>query len=227
MTAPGQPDLPVALHPEPGWWVLPSRPTHLALRMVLVVLIALGLANALRAPAERPVDDLFVALGAGQVTSLTIERPASEVEGRLRVQWTGDGRPGVAWYQAGAADVLDDGDRVLRAAAASPRDVSVARVTELPSSSTPTWLVGLSSGTLLAALALLVAGPEPRVATRWAWFWLGVHAWPLALVYLVVEPTPLGSRRVLVAQRRLTGGWSFLLSALLLGPWVMHLVTGS
>lgn len=116
---------------------------------------------------------------------------------------------------------------VVRAAAAAPRHVDVTPVPELLPTSSPTWLVVLALGTMLTLLLLLVGGPEPRVATRWAWFWLGAYAWPLALVYLVVEPTCLWDRRTLAPQRRFTGGWSLLLSALVLGPLTDHLLGGA
>ena len=63
----------------------------------------------------------------------------------------------------------------------------------------------------LAGFALLVAGPHPWRATRWAWFWLLLP--PVGVVvYLVLSgPTPgvPGPRN---PQWRLTGGWAFLLS---------------
>jgi len=66
----------------------------------------------------------------------------------------------------------------------------------------------------LAGLGLLMAGPRPWRATRWAWFWLLMP--PVGIVvYLVLSgPTPgiPGPRN---PERRLTGGWAFLLSLVL------------
>jgi hypothetical protein len=66
----------------------------------------------------------------------------------------------------------------------------------------------------LATLFLLVLGPEPERATRWAWFWLASACPPLGcMAYLVLGgilkrfPTP--------RPRRLTGGWAFLISLVL------------
>jgi hypothetical protein len=63
----------------------------------------------------------------------------------------------------------------------------------------------------VAGIALLMAGPQPWRATRWAWFWL--LAPPVGnVVYLVLSgPTP-GVPRPRNPHRRLTGGWAFLLS---------------
>jgi hypothetical protein len=68
----------------------------------------------------------------------------------------------------------------------------------------------------VATLLLLVGGPEPQRATRWAWFWLFSAAPPLACpAYLLLggllkdHPEPTG--------RRLTGGWAFLVFLLLGG----------
>ncbi|OLT23438.1 hypothetical protein BJF81_11055 [Ornithinimicrobium sp. CNJ-824] len=63
-------------------------------------------------------------------------------------------------------------------------------------------------------LLVLAAGPEPRHATRFAWFWLALS--PLVLLavpaYLV-----LGARGAQEGRRRLTGGWAFLLTLVLNG----------
>lgn len=76
--------------------------------------------------------------------------------------------------------------------------------------SSPSVLLVLGS---LAALALIIFGPPPRLATRWAWFWL---APPLSVgwaVFALIEPVMLlTGRPVATASRRLTGGWAFLLS---------------
>jgi len=78
----------------------------------------------------------------------------------------------------------------------------------------PGWLGLALLGAALTTLGLVVAGPEPQRATRWAWFWL--HWTPVgALAFLLLSgPTPgLPAPR---SGRRLTGGRGFLL-ALVLG----------
>ncbi|HSE08573.1 MAG TPA: hypothetical protein VLB29_07895 [Nocardioidaceae bacterium] len=78
------------------------------------------------------------------------------------------------------------------------------------------WQVPSSLGVaafalFLVGLGLLVAGPHPWRATRWAWFWLLVTPVGI-LVFLVLSgPTP-GVPGPKNPQRRLTGGWAFLLS---------------
>jgi hypothetical protein len=111
------------------------------------------------------------------------------------------------------------------------RSVDVQTAEALPSTvplglsvTTAVLLVLVTFGT---ALVLLVAGPEPRLATRWAWFWLTVNAWPVWLAYALLEPTPAWSRRTVIGPvRRLTGGWAFL-GQLLLAPLLMRALTGS
>jgi len=70
---------------------------------------------------------------------------------------------------------------------------------------------GLALG--LTTLCLLIAGPQPWRATRWAWFWILGVATPLGLLsYLVLGgPTAL-SPAPRPGAGRLTGGWAFLLA---------------
>lgn len=84
----------------------------------------------------------------------------------------------------------------------------------------------LSVAALGGTIAVVAGWPEPRLATRWAWFWLIAYFWPAALVFLLLEPTPAWRRGpVRAPRRRLTGGWGFLL-ALLLGTPLIALLTG-
>ncbi|PWN02340.1 hypothetical protein DJ010_14630 [Nocardioides silvaticus] len=79
----------------------------------------------------------------------------------------------------------------------------------------PGWTAGVGLVLTLGTLLLLIAGPQPWRATKWAWFWLSGLAPPLGqLAYLVVGgPTPLG-RPPARGARRLTGGWAFLVAVL-------------
>lgn len=65
---------------------------------------------------------------------------------------------------------------------------------------------------MLAPLTLALVGPEPRHATRWAWFWLMCSPWApwTTMAYLFI-----GTRGAQPGRRRLTGGWAFLLGVLL------------
>ena len=67
----------------------------------------------------------------------------------------------------------------------------------------------------LAALALLVTGPEPLRATRWAWCWLLIVPLVGVPAFLLLSgPTP-GLPRPAPGRPRLTGGWALLLSLVL------------
>lgn len=79
----------------------------------------------------------------------------------------------------------------------------------------PTWIAYLWLPAGLGWLGLLVNGPEPHRATRWAWFWTTCGSFGAVgmLLYLLVGvpwrniPTP--------APKRLTGGWAFVLFVML------------
>lgn len=78
----------------------------------------------------------------------------------------------------------------------------------------PLWVLSLLG--LLTGLALLVSGPEPYRANRWAWFWLSyVPGGPLA--FLALSGPTRGLRTPPSDEPRLTGGRGFLLSLLLGG----------
>ena len=75
------------------------------------------------------------------------------------------------------------------------------------------WLaLGLAFGTL----GLLVNGPAPWRASRWAWFWLMTLASPLGLAAFLVLSGPVPALPApREGARRLTGGFGFLLAVVL------------
>ncbi len=79
------------------------------------------------------------------------------------------------------------------------------------------WLAwwGLAVG--VGTLGLLVGGPEPARATRWAWFWLFGLWTPLGFLAYLVLGGPTGLVPARPGARRLTGGWAFLSMVLLMG----------
>jgi hypothetical protein len=225
--------------------VLPRSPLPvLVARAAVAVLVLLNLVGTWMSPAGRTVDELLAALSRGDVRTLTVEFPPGEVLGPFRAEWTGSGRAGTTLLQvetvatsAGAGTttdggpgtedvVLDQRREVLDAAAASPGDVRVSEVADVPWRGS--WLNPyLAAAAFVAAFVLLVTQPGPHLATRWAWFWLGAFMWPFWLAYVLLEPTPLWSRRpVVLPVWRLTGLWAWLL-AVVLGNTVVAAVTGA
>jgi hypothetical protein len=79
----------------------------------------------------------------------------------------------------------------------------------------PGWLGPVFLVLLVATLLLLVHGPQPRRATRWAWCWLMVMTPVGAVAYLLLAgPTTL-VRAPRDPSKRLTGGWAFVLALFL------------
>lgn len=82
----------------------------------------------------------------------------------------------------------------------------------------PGWFGWLLLPTALAVLALLVAGPRPWRATRWAWFWLMALP-PGVFAFLLLGGPTRGLPAPSDDSRRLTGGWAFLLAIVLGGAF--------
>lgn len=66
----------------------------------------------------------------------------------------------------------------------------------------------------LAALGLLISGPQTWRATKWAWFWWLSNPFGMAAFLLLSGPAP-GFPAPRQVRRRVTGGWSFLLAAII------------
>ncbi|GAA1760098.1 hypothetical protein GCM10009795_003090 [Nocardioides hankookensis] len=76
----------------------------------------------------------------------------------------------------------------------------------------PQWTSVVTVVLGLGGLLLLIAGPQPRRATRWAWFWMMSTAPPLGFVAFLTLGGALSPRPRPDLGRRLTGGRAFLLS---------------
>ena len=74
------------------------------------------------------------------------------------------------------------------------------------------WVILLALATWTATLLMVIGGPEPWRATRWAWGWCVLLAGPLGAVAYLLLGGPLGLARPRPGHRRLTGGWAFLLA---------------
>ncbi|WP_222195920.1 hypothetical protein [Modestobacter italicus] len=202
-----------------------------ALRVALVVVwLGLALTTVLTGQRAASLDDLRAAVDAGRVDEVRVSEGLEPRTVGFAVQsavWRSGPvlRRTEVWVASPGVDVPQDerplisGDLAdeLRAA---DRDLRVVPLVEASSSSEvlgwrlPAWvgMVLLADG--LAVLFLLVGGPAPARATRWAWFWL---SWPpvgnLALP-LLSGPFP-GLPAPRPGGRRLTGGWAFLLCGVL------------
>ncbi len=206
-------------------------------RWVLAALLPL-LVVALVVVGERPrtLDDLQQAVRSGDVTSVRIA-------GRLDPGETGFAQQRASWRDGllrGTVDVLhapagtdpsgtglggttttpvvrEDLGAVLRALAPDlrvEREQGVDAGGEVMGWRAPTALVLLWLVGALATLWLLVNGPQPQRATRWAWFWvLGTPVGALAFL-LLSGPTP-GLPAPDPSARRMTGGTGLVVGLLL------------
>lgn len=225
--------------------VTPSGPVGLVLRALVAVGLIAGWVHLAHTPLQRPIEELVWGLETGRITSVTIERPPPNSSGQFPVEWDEPGRrPSYSTYhhgtgQAGLSwdhDIVDEYDpddaarvdeRAEITALARESGAEVVERDWQPATGGFRWELGGIAW--IAGLFLLVGGPQPRLATRWAWFWLAFHAPPAMLALVVLEPAPWGRRRpASPAARRLTGGWAFLLGLLLAGllhavPWYSEL----
>ena len=189
-----------------------ARGLLVALRLLLLVGLLLAGWHALSDPDDRQLGDLQRALARGQVTSVTVAVPpeGSTASGE-RVRWsTGGLRPHLATYAVSSGQ----DNPVLQAVAASPRPPDLTVVHDRYSVDTRSSGVSPAALAVLGALLLLLSGPAPVLATRWAWLWLMVFL-PVALaVFVVLESPPLWRPdRPVRRRRQLTGGVAFLCGA--------------
>jgi hypothetical protein len=193
----------------------PGDLAQIAFRLVLAGGLAFGGAHLLARPQGTTIGQLLDDVREGRTASVTVERPREGViASGLDVGWsTGFLRSWVTSYAVGpgtgdfAAPGNDLLDELRRAADSAPRPVEVQTVPQTFSRSYTDW----SGLFLLLTLLLLVAGPDPTIATRWAWFWLGMAVPLFWAVFLLAEPWFFRDRADRAGTRRLTGGWAFLL----------------
>ncbi|HLT85655.1 MAG TPA: hypothetical protein VKZ83_15585 [Phototrophicaceae bacterium] len=193
-------------------------PAAVVLRLAIVVGLVAGWAQLAQMPASASLDELFSDLQRGVVTRITLDRPApdSATSGELPVQWEGSWRPGRASYSYESEYVgsrvtvqVDEAARIRAAAERSPAPVEIVEVTGGLYESGTTWF--LHGIAWFGALLVLVGGPQPRLATKWAWFWLMYLVPPTALALVALEPVPLWRGEARWRARRLTGGWALLI----------------
>lgn len=222
----------------PGALVDPYRRVWLRLRAVLaVVWVVAAVGTLVLVPRPSSLDGLQAAIQQGRVTEVT-------VVGGLPAGSTGWATVDVVWRERGVLRSVtvqevrgDDAPHAFDSSGWSggtvlPQVGDVA--TDLQALPTPggpvqverrafgegtgvagsAWVALPLLGSWLAGLYLLVAGPEPWRATRWAWFWL---SWPpFGLLAFVVLSGPVARLSWTPPQgRRLTGGRALLVSLLL------------
>lgn len=84
----------------------------------------------------------------------------------------------------------------------------------------PNPLADLAVILTFAGLVTLILGPQPWRATRWAWFWCNANPVGMAAFLLLSGPIP-GLPPPRKINRRLTGGWGFLLMLVASGTFTL------
>lgn len=193
---------------------------------------------------QRPgsLADLLDAVDAGQASEIAVTgvfAPGTQGYGSQDVRWRqGPSKRHAVVMQATPGNEQEARNNRDRSATTTSRSVAVlvherdpaARVHESeafsPGSSSvlgwevPGWLQASFFVSLVASLLLIINGPEPWRATRWAWAWAVLATGPLgALLFAVLSgPTPM-VKAPRGGARRLRGGWAFVLLTLL-GPFL-------
>lgn len=212
----------------------PAPPRRLPIRVLAWALIAVQLALPVAAlflgARQETYVELRRAVASGEVSSVVVSGGTTQpFRGRqqVEVRWR---EHGILHYAEAVeqhplrrdrlnglqvvSDVgedlrgLDPGVQVDR----RPHDdlVSGASIATLPHWRFPGWLGLAWLGSLLLTVGVVIGGPVPWRATRWAWFWI-VGGLPLAgpLAYLLLGgATGCWAPRT---RRRLTGGIAFVL----------------
>ena len=213
-----------------------------AVRHVLLLgWLGLLLATVLVGEKQESWEAAKEAVASGDVRTVSVSDELSDASGGSRTVWVRWREHGVRriaevvqLHPAGAAAPGDTGETVddgREGIASAPSEVLTRLDPDLvvePGRSPSlqgTVLDWQVPGTVavaalvlnLAVLGLIIGGPQPWRATRWAWFWL--FASPVGgIAYTVLAGPTLGVPRPRRIERRLTGGWAFLLAALVGGP---------
>lgn len=177
---------------------------------------------------ETPFHMLETAVAEGRVDSVVVLGEAVPPEqgwGTQVVRWQ-DGlvrrttEAGVGTPPPGAIDVPSREEDLGALLARTDPDLEVRRSGQAYASQgrllgwqVPTWVAMTAVVASLVQLGFLVNVPTTWRATRWAWFWImAVPVVGTALLLLLSGRTP-GLPPPAAPERRLTGGWAFLLSS--------------
>lgn len=191
------------------------------------------------APRASSLDALSEALEAGDVDTIQVRGGMAEGAGHhgyadVVIQWRGDffvhavelrgARPATGEARDTDLEVVPPG--VVDRLRAEQPQLRVERLGDPYASGLSLsmfghdvlgWPARGGLALMLATLGLLIAGPEPWRATRWAWFWLFGVAPPLGILAYLAFGGPTLANAPRPGSRRLTGGWAFLLTLLLSG----------
>ena len=171
-----------------------------------------------------------VAAGRTHWVGVTGGLPDSAVgDAQVVLHWRAEGHRNYAEVtQSSTAEdrmSLGAGDIATQLQALAPRhDLTVERTgfttgTEVAGWQPPGWVLPVVMVLWLATVVAVVNGPQPRYATRWAWFWM--IATPVNVVGLpmfLAVSAPWRSARAVATrgpQWRLTGGKAFLITFLI------------
>jgi len=198
----------------------PSRLAVVA-RVAAALIVVAAFAHWFTQPVERSVGDLLRSLEASEVTRVVLGAPAEDgMMGSFsqRVEWETSGRDGYSYYTVSTlpGEQVDEDTLIVQAVAGSPGAVALERRAEYYMG--PSGILWNPLGIAhLAVLLVLIAGPQPRRATKWAWFWLSFL--PLGWVaFLLLEPVPVWARTPShPPERRFTGGWVWISAILAQG----------
>ena len=206
------------------------RLTGAFLGLLVVVTAALMVTTGLR-PAS--YGDLLSDVAQSKVTEVEVIGPDTPAQGdRVELRWSVldgmldqyavvriDGSRGYnAWDESVFVSAVDPRETLrsinpgLQITSGSTIDDSSFSFREWQA---PGAVVLLALVSWVAVLLLLVGGPQPWRATRWAWGWFVLLAGPLGCVAYLLLGGPLGVARPRNPSRRLTGGWAFLIATVL------------
>lgn len=217
-------------------WLTPRwrRSCRLLLLLWLAVLLAAGLLGE----KESSFHDLEASLAEGSVSAVEITglpRPESTGRSLVTVRWEGrfvDRFAEVAVTQGPRDGSMSSwaedlphfrGDALVERLRVLDQDVQLiyvdhrsGTVWNFLSWEVPQWVAVSGLAAWLSTFMLAAGGPEPWRATRAAWFWLVLLGGWIGVAAFLLLGGPLGTWQPHDRNRRLTGGWAFLL-ALLLG----------
>jgi hypothetical protein len=212
-----------------GWWL--GQCVRAAAGLVLLGGL-LGAALGAAVPSSLPV--LSEDLASGRVAEIVFAQSSDFAPPTLR---TGDPHPVVRWKivgsgwrvaSAGEGQISPDPSQTVGSVDAVENDIRhQAEAAGVPVSLSgprpPRLLIPIALVGQLVLVLVLIGSPQPRYATKWAWFWILLLPGGLGhLAWISVEapwssranrrPEPLPHSRQ-SDDRRLTGGRALVISA--------------